>query len=737
MIFSFILYYSIFCNVVNKSNQVLGDSSFEISFQESGDWSTNEWGKYMNEIPRLEEFTACHWQRMRFFASDIIPIWSYCMVLDNSTKKLECTQIYLQNNPGTANRRIILHGWIIGGGGTLNTTIDNFEHRTWGHICWIYSTAKGFAKVYYNGVLIATSNITKNTIIPGTNDVPNSLFIIGQEPDSLKGDFDITQVFNGEISELNIWKTVLPDDTISKLSNCIKIIKGDALSWQKENFEFSGGKLKDISDFQYICSPDPMLVIFPERQPMHIARKLCASHGGRIVSPRSMEENSKILDIVKKHSSSCLEDNVPNIANRGLAAWLGLSFQNFVWYAVNDDKIIDNITFNNWDDRPNETEDTNCAFMKSDGKWSFKSNDACFPSLILCTVCSFDTFPILTLNGLCSSLDIDWNYYISTDDTNKIKFYEGYKTYDIIEIGSTWTIKPKKEKQVNFNINRQSENIDSYPVGRSQWNTTTPICNINLEEQHSMTFSKCEFGKEFTCDSGRCIELSKRCDYVPDCYDESDEIGCKLILRPDTYRTVQPPEPMNRSEALPIQTQIEILTIDSIDTINMVVVMTINIRLYWKDSRLKFSNLIIGGKNIVQSGTVKGLWIPLDYFIFENSIIGEIEKDNSYEVRVDALDQPLPTETSHSVQNRLFSGEENALYMTERYKVSYRCPFFLRTFPFDEQKCPFMLQMKSDKITTISLTKFTPPYLYKPKSKVVGQFKITNIIIHSNIQILL
>ena len=127
MIFSFILYYSIFCNVVNKSNQVLGDSSFEISFQESGDWSTNEWGKYMNEIPRLEEFTACHWQRMRFFASDIIPIWSYCMVLDNSTKKLECTQIYLQNNPGTANRRIILHGWIIGGGGTLNKSFSTLK----------------------------------------------------------------------------------------------------------------------------------------------------------------------------------------------------------------------------------------------------------------------------------------------------------------------------------------------------------------------------------------------------------------------------------------------------------------------------------------------------------------------------------------------------------------------------------------------------------------------------------
>ena len=387
-----------------------------------------------------------------------------------------------------------------------------------------------------------------------------------------------------------------------------------------------------------------------------------------------------------------------------------------------------NVTFSNWDNRPNESENTDCAFIKADGKWSFKQDKSCFPSLILCTVCTFDTFPVLTLNGLCDSLDVDWNYYISLDNSNKIKLYEGYKTYNIIEIGNQWAIKPKTEKKVKFDINRQSENVDSYPVGRSMWNTLAPICDINEKEQRSMTFSKCEFGSEFTCDSGRCIDLSKRCDYVPDCPDKSDEFGCKLILRPETYREVQPPEPMNRSEALPIQTQIEILTIDSIDTINMVVGITINIRLYWKDSRLKFSNLIIGGKNIVQPGTVDGLWIPLDFLIFENSIIGEIKKDNSYEVRVDALDKPLPTETRHSVQNRLFSGEKNALYINERYKLTYRCSFFLRTFPFDQQSCPFMLQMKSDKITTISFTKFTPPVLYVG-SKVVGQFRIKNITV--------
>ena len=52
------------------------ESSFLVSFQESGDWTTNEWGKYIDEIRESEEFTACHWQKIRFYSSDIVPLWS-------------------------------------------------------------------------------------------------------------------------------------------------------------------------------------------------------------------------------------------------------------------------------------------------------------------------------------------------------------------------------------------------------------------------------------------------------------------------------------------------------------------------------------------------------------------------------------------------------------------------------------------------------------------------------------
>ena len=42
-----------------------------------------------------------------------------------------------------------------------------------------------------------------------------------------------------------------------------------------------------------------------------------------------------------------------------------------------------------------------------------------------------------------------------------------------------------------------------------------------------MTFSSCA-DDEFTCDSGQCIELSRKCNDVIDCTDGSDERKCYI-----------------------------------------------------------------------------------------------------------------------------------------------------------------------------------------------------------------
>ena len=47
------------------------------------------------------------------------------------------------------------------------------------------------------------------------------------------------------------------------------------------------------------------------------------------------------------------------------------------------------------------------------------------------------------------------------------------------------------------------------PIGRQEWNYYEKGCDIMEYETRLLTLSFCEFGEEFTCDSGYCIEMGK------------------------------------------------------------------------------------------------------------------------------------------------------------------------------------------------------------------------------------
>ena len=60
------------------------------------------------------------------------------------------------------------------------------------------------------------------------------------------------------------------------------------------------------------------------------------------------------------------------------------------------------------------------------------------------------------------------------------------------------------------------------------------ICRLENGASHVLTFSDCH-PKKFTCDSGHCIELDKKCDGVVDCEDGSDEMNCEFIIPDGNY----------------------------------------------------------------------------------------------------------------------------------------------------------------------------------------------------------
>ena len=115
----------------SKHGLVSATSTFVISFQSSGGWSADEWVEYSGKIPRLEEFTSCHWEKLRYFSPDFMTVWSYCVADTNNKANMKCTQLYYSGNSTTTNQQVILGAWLDGGYGDFHVNIESYRHRTW------------------------------------------------------------------------------------------------------------------------------------------------------------------------------------------------------------------------------------------------------------------------------------------------------------------------------------------------------------------------------------------------------------------------------------------------------------------------------------------------------------------------------------------------------------------------------------------------------------------------------
>ena len=206
-----------------------------------------------------------------------------------------------------------------------------------------------------------------------------------------------------------------------------------------------------------------------------------------------------------------------------------------------------------------------------------------------------------------------------------------------------------------------------------------------------LSLSKCEFGNEFTCRSGRCIPIIQRCDQTYDCKDQSDEEDCVLVRIPDNYNKIQAP----KIKGLPLEifTQITILNVDMIDTVTMLVGITSEIKMKWNDNRLRFANLNRNKKNPVSEEIVEQLWLPLDNIIHENAVIGKVHPDDIRRIFVLPNTEPMLLEGYEAYEELLYSGAENSMEVSQRFRIEYDCVFNLEKFPFDRQKCDFILKM--------------------------------------------
>ena len=220
----------------------------------------------------------------------------------------------------------------------------------------------------------------------------------------------------------------------------------------------------------------------------------------------------------------------------------------------------------------------------------------------------------------------------------------------------------------------------------------------------------CNFPEEFTCVSGSCVNIHRRCDNIKDCDDGSDEEECSLLKVPSGYDKSAAPklgDSVKIKKANEISTSVEIINFDFVDTISMVIGLTVEIRFQWKDPNIDFEdakNDEISEFRIIPDNEKEKIWQPFYHTVYDNAVIGETIKEEFYTLGVIIESNPKERVASAPKESLIYPGAHNPLVATQKMKMKYRCDFFVRNYPFDSQTCDFFISIVTNGNNTIKLT---------------------------------
>ena len=161
----------------------------------------------------------------------------------------------------------------------------------------------------------------------------------------------------------------------------------------------------------------------------------------------------------------------------------------------------------------------------------------------------------------------------------------------------------------NLNVTSTAPH-SSFTLGKHNWTIAgDEDCLISGNEQvKELKMSGCQDG-EFTCNSGQCVSMSKRCNQLPDCRDKSDEKNCDVLVLEEGYNMKVPPVESN--DPIDVALSIDILKLVDINEPDYSIEIQFEIMLKWKENRAKYNNLKrTDALNALTQDNIEELWLP-------------------------------------------------------------------------------------------------------------------------------
>ncbi|CAH1779630.1 unnamed protein product [Owenia fusiformis] len=113
-------------------------------------------------------------------------------------------------------------------GESVRTNIS-LNDGSWQHICVTWASGGGQWQIYINGTIMAVgSQLAAGTYIRG-----GGAFVLGQEQDGYERLFNPQEAFIGELTQVNVYDSVLPEESINDIANSTycNMALGDVLNW--------------------------------------------------------------------------------------------------------------------------------------------------------------------------------------------------------------------------------------------------------------------------------------------------------------------------------------------------------------------------------------------------------------------------------------------------------------------------------------------------------------------------